>query len=237
MYDTSKGLEDPRYYYYFTKPMGAPTQWLKSDLDKFIAENVSSAGNSLIGRYPRGATNLNQVGDLQNAEHYALMNYSELLFIFAEAGQRGWLGIAYPAVKQMYLQGVTESVLEWNPEVTEGSDSVVKFIDILSSEIDADNALETIMTQKWISMFWVGIESWCDYRRTGYPILKTNGPAADNNQILPTRLRYPADEKYRNPNTYPEALNSWLGGTNNMQTDVWWASTKESTARRLLGRQ
>lgn len=237
MYDKSKGLEDPRYYYYFTKPMGAPTQWLKSDLDKFMAENVSSAGNSLVGRYPRGATNLNQVGDLQNAEHYALMNYSELLFIFAEAGQRGWLNMAYPAVKQLYLQAVTESVLEWNTEVTASSESVVEFLNILSSEIDADNALETIMTQKWISMFWVGIESWCDYRRTGYPILKTNGPAADNNSILPTRLRYPADEKYRNPNTYPEALNSWLGGTNNMQTDVWWASTKESQARRLLGRQ
>ena len=68
-------------------------------------------------------------------------------------------------------------------------------------------------------------------------VLKTNGEAADNNYILPTRLRYPADEKYRNPVTYQEALDNWLGGTNNMRTDVWWASTAESRNTRLRGRK
>lgn len=165
------------------------------------------------------------------------MNYSELLFIFAEAGQRGLIDISYPEVKRLYLEAVEQSVLEWNTEETHDSETMTAFLGILSSEIEADNALETILTQKWISMFWVGIESWCDYRRTGYPILKTNGPAAGNNYILPTRLRYPADEKYRNPATYQEALDSWLGGTNNMQTDLWWASTAESQGNRLRGRK
>ncbi len=235
MYDTKKGLVDPRYYYYFTRPLGAPTQLFKSDLDAFLAENVSASGTSRVGRYPNGSGT--QIGDLKNASHYALMNYSELLFIFAEAGQRGYLEISYPQVKSLYLQAVEESVLEWNTAETSDSESMTAFLDILSSEIDADNALETILTQKWISLFWVGIESWCDYRRTGYPLLKTNGPAAENNYILPTRLRYPSDEKYRNPKTYGEALSAWLGGTNNMQTDLWWASTAESRANRLLGRK
>lgn len=235
MYDKGKGLSDPRLYYYFTRPLGAPTQLFKSDLDSFLEKHVSAAGNSQVGRYPRGSGN--SVGDLQNAEHYSLMNYSELLFIFAEAGQRGWLDISYPEVKKIYLEAVSESVLEWNTTESLGSETMTKFLDILSSEIEADNALETILTQKWISMFWVGVESWCDYRRTGYPVLKTNGPAADNGYVLPTRLRYPADEKYRNPSTYQEALDSWLGGTNNMQTDVWWASTAESRNNRLRGRK
>lgn len=237
MYDEGKGLSDPRFYYYFTKPLGAPTQLFKSDLDAFLEKNVSAAGNSKVGRYPYGNKSLSQVGNLQNADSYALMNYSELLFIFAEAGQRGILNINYPDVKRIYLDAVEESVLEWNTEESHNSETMTKFIGILSSEIEADNALETILTQKWISMFWVGIESWCDYRRTGYPVLKTNGPAADNNYILPTRLRYPADEKYRNQVTYKEALDSWLGGTNNMQTDVWWASTAESRNNRLRGRK
>ena len=235
MYDTGKGLSDPRFYYYFTRPLGAPTQLFKSDLDAFLAENVSASGSSRVGRYPNGS--LTQVGDLKNADHYALMNYSELLFIFAEAGQRGYLDISYPEVKNLYLKAVEESVLEWNTAETSDSETMTAFLDILSSEIDADNALETILTQKWISLFWVGIESWCDYRRTGYPLLKTNGPAAENNYILPTRLRYPSDEKYRNPATYSQALDSWLGGSNNMQTDLWWASTAESRANRLLGRK
>ena len=235
MVDTSRRFEDPRYYFYFTKPVGAPTQWLKSDLNAYMDSKISAAGNSLIGRYPRGASG--QQNNLQNADHYALMNFSEQIFIFAEAGQRGWLGVAYPAVKQLYLQAVAESVYEWNTTVTAASDTVVAFLDTLASEIDADNALETILTQKWIATYWVGIEPWCDYRRTGYPLLKTNGPAAENNSILPTRLRYPADEKYRNPKSYADAVGGWLGGSNNMQSDVWWASTTESRLQRQKGRQ
>ena len=66
--------------------------------------------------------------------------------------------------------------------------------------------------------------------------MKTNGPAAANDQILPTRMRYPSDEVYRNPEAYPAAVNGWLGGTNNNKTDVWWADTQESYQNRLKGR-
>ena len=50
-------------------------------------------------------------------------------------------------------------------------------------------------------------------------------------------MRYPSDEVYRNTVAYPEALNRWLGGTNNIKTDVWWADTQLSKQTRLLGRQ
>ena len=102
---------------------------------------------------------------------------------------------------------------------------------------NSDNAIEAILVQKWVSTFFVGVESWCDYRRTGFPLLKTNGPAAENKFILPTRMRYPSDEAFRNVVTYQETLDRWLGGTNNIQTDVWWANTAESQANRLKGRQ
>ena len=88
--------------------------------------------------------------------------------------------------------------------------------------LDGEEVLERIMTQKWISNFLVGIESWCDYRRTGYPEMPVKALAA-NDGILPTRLRYPADEEFRNRDNYFEAVNGWLGGTNNMTTNVWWA--------------
>ena len=32
-----------------------------------------------------------------------------------------------------------------------------------------------------------------------------------------------ADEEFRNRDHYFEAVNGWLGGTNNMTTNVWWA--------------
>ena len=31
------------------------------------------------------------------------------------------------------------------------------------------------------------------------------------------------DEEFRNPVNYDEAVNGWLGGVNNMKTEVWWA--------------
>ena len=32
-----------------------------------------------------------------------------------------------------------------------------------------------------------------------------------------------SDEEFRNPVNYDEAVNGWLGGVNNMKTEVWWA--------------
>lgn len=72
------------------------------------------------------------------------------------------------------------------------------------------------MTQKWISTVLVGIEAWCDYRRTGYPEMPVKS-LAGNDGVLPTRLLYPADEEFRNPVNYDEAVNGWLGGVNNMK--------------------
>ena len=46
---------------------------------------------------------------------------------------------------------------------------------------------------------------------------------AGNDSVLPTRLLYPADEEVRNPVNYDEAVNGWLGGVNNMKTEVGWA--------------
>ena len=120
---------------------------------------------------------------------------------------------------------------------TASSPAVINFINYLDTEFNYDKAVETIIRQKYVAMFWVGIESWADYRRTGYPILKTNGPMAQNDGILPTRMRYPASEGYQNPTWYHDAINTWLEGDNNLTTDVWWADTQESKTIRLMGRQ
>ena len=248
---------DPRWDHYFHKAVGAPTQLIASDMNDFIASVLSSAGNSLVGRMP-GTTVNSETGlrskttgaitstlypekklafSNQNPDNLPLVSYSEQMFIFAEAGARGYLSVTYPDYRKMMLTAVTASVMYWRPDLSENDPEMVEFIDWTYSKMDVDNALETIMTQKWIASFFLGTEAWSDYRRTGYPILKTNGPAAENGQILPTRLRYPADEAYRNPVYYPEQVNGWLGGTNNMKTNVWWADTQESIAMRKKGIQ
>lgn len=251
-------VEDPRYDSWWRKANGMPVHLLNDARVRFLDsdEHKSQAGNSKVGRMVRGknpSTGIEEpsaiwgkIYDLQNADEYPLMQYSELAFIYAEAGARGYINSlsGFGAYMTLLKQGIAESILEWNPHVTAEDPMVVEYINYCvngalysGQTFNSGNALEAIMTQKWLAQFFIGIESWCDYRRTGYPLLKTNGPAAGNDQILPTRMRYPSDELYRNPQAYPEALDRWLGGTNNNKSDVWWAATSESYQTRLKGRQ
>lgn len=243
-------VPDPRWDCYYRKVLGVPAQMLHNDFDKFIHRHISSAGNSLVGRMPNGEVSsaiTQEIYDLKNAEHYSIMNYSEQLFLFAEAGARGWIAAAsgLGSYLDLFKKAITANILEWGPHnMTETSLELVEFVNYKAgSELysgktfNSDNAVEAILTEKWVSLFFIGIESWNEYRRTGYPLLKTNGPAAENKNILPTRLRYPADEAYRNVRYFKEAIDGWLGGTNNMTTDVWWADTQESRDIRLKGRQ
>ncbi|MBO7071652.1 MAG: SusD/RagB family nutrient-binding outer membrane lipoprotein [Bacteroidales bacterium] len=248
--------EDPRYDSWWRKVNGMPVHLLNAQRVKFLdsALHKSQQGNSKIGRMVRGKTAdgtpepsgiWGHVYDLQNADYYPLMQYSELWFIYTEAGARGWISSAsgIGAYLDMFKRAITESILEWNPYVTESSSEVSDYVNWCANgekysgaPFNSSNAVEAILTQKWLAQFFIGIESWCDYRRTGYPLLRTDGPAAANDHILPTRMRYPSDEQYRNPASYPQALER-LGGTDNIKTDVWWASTRESAENRLKGRQ
>ena len=135
--------EDPRYDSWWKKVNGMPTHLLSADRTRFLdsAEHKSQAGNSKIGRMVRGynpTTGLEEpsalwghVYDLQNASSYPLMQYSELLFIYAEAGARGWVKslAGLGAYLTLYKDGITESILEWNPYVTAEDALVVNYVD------------------------------------------------------------------------------------------------------------
>lgn len=227
--EEGKKVIDPRYYYYFSALGGLPSQRYAYEIDEFLENNT-------VGYFAYGST----YGNLKQGTSYGFMNYSEPLFIFAEACCREWIPGGTPLTRELYLKACEASMTEWNPQ--DHSPAAVatreEYLDYLDAGfIASGNALETVMTQKWIASFWYGVEAWSDYRRTGYPILKTNGPAALNNKILCTRMMYPYTEPYQNGKCYQEAVNGWLGGTDNMQTDMWFADTQESKSIRRKGRQ
>lgn len=87
--------------------------------------------------------------------------------------------------------------------------------------------LERIITQKWIALFFNGNEAWAEYRRTGFPKLipvayNGSGGVVDSN-IGPQRMPYPQEEYTNNSVNVTSAVNSLLGGPDNMATKVWWA--------------
>ncbi|NDV65868.1 RagB/SusD family nutrient uptake outer membrane protein [Bacteroides sp. 224] len=91
---------------------------------------------------------------------------------------------------------------------------------------------ERIITQKWIANWPLGNEAWADYRRTGFPKLL---PATDdgnrsggvvNNSKGARRMPYPSEEYTNNTENIQYAVKQYLGGPDNMGTDVWWARKK-----------
>lgn len=88
---------------------------------------------------------------------------------------------------------------------------------------------ERIITQKWIANWMLGNEAWADYRRTGYPKLlpatdegNLSGGVVDNEKGA-RRMPYPSEEYTSNTVNVQYAVSNYLGGPDNMATDVWWA--------------
>ena len=235
--DEKSGVWDPRYFRRFTSINSVETQMYAEDLRNGPFKN----GTGSYGTYPQGGKVNNHYGDFKNNPIYYIFNFDEILFLFAEAGARNWISIGQNASKELYLEANLQNILQAQVGFESKSDyyradalEVENFIAYLNDEYDYNRPVETILRQKYVAMFWIGVEAWADYRRTGYPVLKTDGPAAENKGILPTRLRYPATEAYQNGKYYEEAVNGWLKGDNNMLTDMWWADTAESRKNRSL---
>jgi len=157
------------------------------------------------------------------------MDYAELQFIFAEATLKGYISGGESVARNYYNKAITASLEKWDKlgqycktEISFTPTDVVKFLasDLASWE-DAANKEELIANQKYMALFWTGMEAYHEYRRTGYPIL-TIGEGTFNKHILPTRFAYPNTTIATNSDNANEALTR-MRGDNNMQTPVWWS--------------
>jgi hypothetical protein len=90
-----------------------------------------------------------------------------------------------------------------------------------------DEQLEQINTQYWAATFLNFIESWINFRRSGYPDLEpapvddpNPHPNSDTNGEFPTRLFYPPSEELLNAENYQEVINRQ--GPDDLTTRVWW---------------
>ena len=158
------------------------------------------------------------------------MTSSEVYFILCEAAHTGMISGGEEAARQYYEQAIACSIRQWLPSISDTN--IDRFLHAAGSKVTYDGTLEQIILQKWVSLFMQGFESWCDYRRTGYPLLPI-GPDCDNEGVLPTRLGYGQllintnhanyqEQIARMRATYPVVGKGTLGG-DNMLTPVWWS--------------
>jgi hypothetical protein len=158
-----------------------------------------------------------------------LIAYSEMQFVLAEAALRGWKTPA--SAKEHYENGVRAAMFftanNTPEEYTHGITIDDAYIDAYlkgEAAFNTKDGLKQIMIQKYIaSLFQLPLNSYYDYRRTGYPELPIN-PTTNMNEIknqLPLRWMYPDTEYSQNRENIESAIQRQFDGSDT-PNDVMW---------------
>ena len=183
------------------------------------------------------------------------MNAAEVAFLRAEGALRNWnMG---GTAKDFYEEGIRLSFEEngitsgvenylastgkveaykdplkgQSAQTYDYSGAINTNVTVAWSGGDFEKSLEQIITQKWIANFPNGMESWTEYRRTGYPKLMPMAANASggivNDAEGARRMPYPTDEYRENRESVEAAVatltqESKTKRGDTMATHVWW---------------
>ncbi|WP_153798908.1 SusD/RagB family nutrient-binding outer membrane lipoprotein [Foetidibacter luteolus] len=195
-----------------------------SDVDA-LAYNGGVQGVSRVG-YTFACLVCNDVGQAPPdpaAPRALLMTYAELQFILAEAREANI--ITTGTAETYYKNGINANFEYWLAVVPSayGLDIAMPAGYLEQASVaytgTTQQRLEKIALQKWISLYFNGLEAWYDWRRTGMPAV-VPGPANLNNGKVPIRYIYPQSEQTLNGDNRAEAV-SRQGGTDDINTKPW----------------
>jgi hypothetical protein len=146
-----------------------------------------------------------------------LMTYAELLFIRAEAAERGIGGVPRAEAAADYNSAIQASMAQWG--VTDAA-AISAFLANPSIAYQGGTAgLKQIATQKWIALFSDDAQAWAEWRRTCQPSNVVPGP----NTIvpyIPRRFYYSTTEASVNAANLNVAIARQ--GPDNFGTRVYW---------------
>lgn len=143
----------------------------------------------------------------------AFMTYAELLFIRAEAAERGWMSGDAGA---LYNQAVQANMSYWGVDPAAAD----AYLAQATVQYDASNWRQILSEQKYISMYMQGYQVWSEWRRLGFPLL-TPPPGAQNGATgVPVRFFYNSTERSLNGVNLDAAISA-MGG-DDFNTNVWW---------------
>lgn len=189
----------------------------------YILPNAGFTNMLLLTNDPRrnfyyrkkfGEATLNGLYFTSTSSPSLLMTYHEVKFIEAEARIR--INPADPLAQEALNEAVKSNINKITGGTT--TEEAINIYITANAALNGDfsHDLETIIKQKYIAMF-CSIESWTDYRRTGFPQLTPN-EGGDHNQnpggAIPRRLAYPQTERLYNKN-FPSVLPT-------LQDRFWW---------------
>lgn len=146
-----------------------------------------------------------------------LVTYAEMLFLLAEASQRG---IITGNAREYYEKGIEAAFGQFGATFTsdgykgafadQGVNNLAEYL--AQPQVNWDSGrdkLTLIAEQKWIGLFFMVLEPYFDHRRTMLPNLSCSNRAALYNDgsgtKFPSRADYPASEEFTNADGWEKA--------------------------------
>lgn len=203
MINTLDSLNDPRLSIY--------AQPAPSD-NKYRGVPIGPKGSVIVNDYSRIGKRFRE--DPKGFSPF--MRYAEILFIEAEAAQRGW-NVPLNA-KDAYDKAVTASL-----EENEVSSTDIQTY--LNAGGGYQNNVEQIYLQKWIALFKDGNEAWSESRRTDVPMMPAAaGSPYSGHTRPPFRYPYPTNEATLNGKNNTPFLSNVKDNFWGQQ--MWWDTRK-----------
>jgi hypothetical protein len=164
--------------------------------------------------YKGGDAFLSKFGDIfyfdPNTVEAMFFMSSESHFILAEAAQRGWIS---DDAQAHYEAGIQQNFQYWGVDMP--SDYLTR------AGVAYDGNLETIITQKWLSLLYVDYQGFCEFKRTDFPGVIEPGPDAFYTEY-PSRYLYPNNEQQSNNDNRLAAVQNMGASADDIRTPVWW---------------
>lgn len=151
-----------------------------------------------------------------NAQPSYLMTYAELLFLKAEAAERGLGGLTPPQAGTFYLAGITASMEQWGVPAA----AIAAYLGQPAVAYQGGVAgQKQIAYQKWVALYTDGGNAWAEWRRTCVPTTVVPGPTAVL-KYVPRRVLYPTAEVQVNNANVQAAIARQ--GLDKNDTRVYW---------------
>ncbi len=157
------------------------------------------------------------------------MSAAEVNFILAEAAARGWISAS---AENFYWQGIAASLAQYG--IADGDVKQYNKVTHVRQQFDlgafevqmralfnqAPDKTEEILNQKWVSAFTT-LESWFDWRRTGYPDIAGNIISGSQGQKIPVRYIFGESEINYNTDHVNAAISRLEPAVNDQWSKMW----------------
>lgn len=216
--DWMKDRTDPRVSVLCSTVDGDTTYALQSGQDINDASRGEANSKPNINIFGGQAPNVDNV--IVYDAPFFFQTYAEVEFMLAEAAER-W-GLAGGDVEGHYNSGV-RAAMEYLAMYGAGGEIDATDIDayLVTNPFVSNDALQMINEQYWAATFGNGLETYSNWKRSGYPVLVPfDFAVSTTGGAIPRRFVYPGSERLNNPENYEAAVVQQ--GGDDLLTRMWW---------------